>query len=123
MPRNRQVTLAARPAGEPQESDFAILEAEAPSPGDGEGVVRVLWLALDPYMRGRMNEARSYAAPVDLGGVMTAQGVGEVVESRSPRFAPGDVVLGGFGWQEYAVAPAHHLRRLDPSVAPVSTAL
>ncbi|HZD86830.1 MAG TPA: NADP-dependent oxidoreductase [Gaiellaceae bacterium] len=123
MARNLQVTLAARPAGEPKESDFALVEAEVPGPGEGEVVVRNLWLSLDPYMRGRMNEARSYVAPVALGEVMGAQAVGEVVESRSPRYAEGDVVVGMFGWQEYAAAPAHQLRRLDPAVAPVSTAL
>jgi NADPH-dependent curcumin reductase CurA len=120
---NRQVTLTARPSGAPKESDFALVEGEAPEPGDGEVLVRNLWLSLDPYMRGRMNDARSYVAPVALGEVMGAQAVGEVVESRSPHYAAGDVVLGFFGWQEYATAPAHQLRKLDPSVAPPSTAL
>jgi NADPH-dependent curcumin reductase CurA len=121
--RNLQVTLAARPEGEPKETDFALVEGEVPEPGEGEVVVRTLWLSLDPYMRGRMNDARSYVAPVQLGEVMGAQAVGEVVESRTPRFAAGDVVLGFFGWQEYAAAPGHQLRTLDPRVAPVSTAL
>ncbi|HUJ55833.1 MAG TPA: NADP-dependent oxidoreductase [Gaiellaceae bacterium] len=123
MARNVQVTLAARPAGEPKESDFALVEGDVPAPGEGEVVVRNLWLSLDPYMRGRMNDVRSYVAPIALGEVMGAQGVGEVVESRTPRLAPGEVVLGPFGWQEYAAAPAHHLRRLDPEAAPVQTAL
>ena len=121
--RNRQVTLAARPVGEPDESHFELVETELPVPGEGEALVRTLWLSLDPYQRGRMNEGRSYARPVDLGEVMTAQGVGQVVESRSPRVAPGDVVLGPFGWQEFATAPAHHLRRIEPELAPISTAL
>jgi NADPH-dependent curcumin reductase CurA len=123
MPGNRQVTLAARPAGEPTEADFTIAEATIPEAGAGEVVARTLWLSLDPYQRGRMNEGRSYARHVDLGEVMTAQAVGEVVESRSPRFKPGDVVLGPFGWQEYAAAPERHLRLLDESIAPISTAL
>jgi NADPH-dependent curcumin reductase CurA len=123
MARNLQVTLASRPVGEPKESDFALVEAKPPVPGEGEALVRNLWLSLDPYMRGRMSEARSYARPVELGEVMTAQGVGEVVESRSSRFAPGEIVLGPFGWQEFAAAPAHHLRRVDPEAAPISTAL
>jgi NADPH-dependent curcumin reductase CurA len=123
MARNVQVTLAARPDGEPKESDFALVEGDVPEPGEGEVVVRNLWLSLDPYMRGRMNDVRSYVAPVGLGEVMGGQGVGEVVESRTPRLAPGEVVLGPFGWQEYAAAPAHHLRRLDPEAAPVQTAL
>jgi NADPH-dependent curcumin reductase CurA len=123
MPSNRQVTLAARPIGEPAESDFALVESAVPMPDEGEVLVRALWLSLDPYQRGRMNETRSYARPVAIGEVMTAQAVGEVVESRSRRYAPGDVVLGPFGWQEYAVAPAHMLRRVDKDGAPISTAL
>ena len=123
MPRNLQVTLAARPDGEPKQSDFALVEGEAPEAGEGEVVVRTQWFSLDPYMRGRMNDVRSYVAPVGIGEVMGAQAVGEVVESRSPRFAAGDVVVGMLGWQEYAAAPAHQLRKLDPGVAPVSTAL
>jgi NADPH-dependent curcumin reductase CurA len=120
---NRQWTLAARPVGEPSESDFALVEGPVREPGDGEVLVRTLWLSLDPYMRGRMSEARSYARPVELGEVMTAQAVGEVVESRSERFAPGDVVVGSIGWQEHAALPARELRRVDPGIAPVSTAL
>jgi NADPH-dependent curcumin reductase CurA len=123
MPANRQVTLAARPVGEPQESDFAIVDAEMPEPAEGEVLARTIWLSLDPYMRGRMNDVRSYARPVELGEVMTAQAVGEVVESRSPRFQPGEIVMGPLGWQQYAAAPADQLRRVDPSVAPISTAL
>jgi NADPH-dependent curcumin reductase len=123
MPPNRQVTLVARPNGEPKESDFSLVEAAIPEPAEGEVLARLLWLSLDPYQRGRISEARSYARPVALGEVIAAQAVGEVVESRSPRFARGDVVLGPFGWQEFAVAPAHLLRRVDPKVAPISTAL
>ena len=123
MARNLQVTLAARPDGEPQESDFALVEGDVPEPREGEVVVRNLWLSLDPYMRGRMNDVRSYVPPVQLGEVMGAQAVGEVVESRSPAYAAGDVVVGFFGWQQYAAAPAHQLRKLDPDAAPVSTAL
>jgi len=120
---NRQVTLAARPTGEPVESDFALVESAIPAPEEGEALVRTLWLSLDPYMRGRMNDVRSYARPVEIGGVMSAQGVGEVVESRSRQWAPGDVVLGPLGWQEYAVASAHALRRVDRNSAPIQTAL
>jgi NADPH-dependent curcumin reductase CurA len=123
MPGNRQVTLAARPTGEATEADFALLESPIPEAGAGEVVARTLWLSLDPYQRGRMNEGRSYARHVDIGEVMTAQAVGEVVESRSPRFKPGDVVMGPFGWQDYAAAPERHLRLVDESVAPISTAL
>ena len=123
MPVNRQVTLAARPAGEPAESDFALVESPVPEPREGEVLARTLWLSLDPYQRGRMSEARSYARPVELGGVMTAQTVSEVVESRSSRYAAGDLVVGPYGWQEYGVAPADQLQLVDPDVAPISTAL
>jgi NADPH-dependent curcumin reductase CurA len=122
-PINRQVTLAARPVGEPAESDFALVEGAMPEPAEGEALVRTLWLSLDPYQRGRMSEARSYAPPVEPGQVMPAQVVGEVVECRSSKFRPGDVVLGPLGWQEFAVASARALRGVDPSVAPISTAL
>jgi len=123
MPANRQVTLAARPVGEPKESDFAIVDAAMPEPAEGQVLARTLWLSLDPYMRARMNDVRSYVAPVGLGEVMGAQAVGEVLESASPSYAKGDVVMGPLGWQEYATAPAHQLRKVDPSVAPISTAL
>jgi NADPH-dependent curcumin reductase CurA len=116
---NRQITLAARPVGFPRESDFALVEAPVPEPGPGEVLVRSLWLSLDPYMRGRMSEARSYARATELGEVMTGQVVGEVVESGDGRFAPGDHVLGQLGWQEYAVVRAGALRRVDAGLAPL----
>jgi NADPH:quinone reductase len=120
---NRQITLAARPEGFPKESDFSLVETAAPVAGSGEVLVRTQWLSLDPYMRGRMSTARSYARPTELGEPMTAQAVGEVVESNDPRFAPGDSVVGQLGWQEYAVARAGTLRKLDPALAPPQTAL
>jgi NADPH:quinone reductase len=120
---NRQITLAARPDGEPTESHFALVESPMPQPSDGEVLVRSLWLSLDPYQRARMSKARSYAPPLGVGEVMFAQAVGEVVESRSARFAPGEIVLGTFGWQEFATAPAHTVRRVDEHLAPISTAL
>ena len=120
---NRQITLAARPEGFPKESDFTLVEADVPSAGAGEVLVRAQWLSLDPYMRGRMSTARSYAKPTELGEPMTGQVVGEVVESNDPRFAPGDTVVGQLGWQDYAVARGGVLRKLDPSLAPPQTAL
>jgi NADPH:quinone reductase len=108
---NRRVTLAARPVGFPKESDFALVEAETPEPGPGEVLVRNQFVSVDPYQRGRMSEARSYAKPVQIGEVMTAQAAGEVVESNDPRFAPGDDVVGTFGWQEYATAKASTIRK------------
>lgn len=120
---NTRVLLASRPVGEPTPTDFDIVTAPVPQPADGQVLVRTRYLSLDPYMRGRMSDAESYAAPTELGEVMPGGTVGEVVESRDPSLAPGDMVLGYAGWQEYAVAPARHLRKLDPDVAPVSTAL
>ena len=120
---NRQITLAARPEGFPTESDFALVEGDVPSPGAGEVLVRSQWLSVDPYMRGRMSTSRSYAKPTELGEPMTGQAVGEVVESQDGRFAPGDLVLGQLGWQDYAVARGGSLRKLDPALAPPQTAL
>jgi NADPH-dependent curcumin reductase CurA len=121
--KNRRVTLASRPQGEPVESDFALVEADAPEPSGDEVLVRSLWLSLDPYQRGRMSEARSYARSLDIGDVITCQAVGEVVGSGDRRFSPGDLVVGQTGWQEYAVAKPHALRKLDPRLQPPSLAL
>jgi len=114
---NRQITLAARPVGFPQESDFALVEAPVPEPGPGEVLVRARWLSLDPYMRGRMSEVRSYAKPTELGEVMTGQVVGEVVASEDSSLVSGDDVVGQLGWQEYAVARAGNLRKVDTALA------
>jgi hypothetical protein len=116
---NRRITLAARPVGFPEESDFVLVEEPVPEPAAGEVLVRSLWLSLDPYMRGRMSEARSYARPTELGEVMTGQVVGEVVASEDGRFAPGDTVVGQLGWQEYAVARGGTVRKVDPGLAPL----
>ena len=120
---NRQITLAARPEGFPKESDFALVESEVPAPGPGEVLVHTQWLSVDPYMRGRMSTARSYAKPTEVGEPMTGQAVGQVVESGDPRFAAGDTVVGQLGWQDYAVARGGTLRKLDPALAPPQTAL
>ena len=98
-------------------------ETDVPSPGDGEVLLRTLYLSLDPYMRGRMNEGPSYAPSVAVDDVMEGGTVSEVVESKSPKFRAGDTVLAYSGWQEYAVAKADSLRKLDPNLAPVSYAL
>ena len=120
---NRQVRLKSRPIGEPKPDNFQLAEAPMPSPGDGQVLSRTIYLSLDPYMRGRMNEARSYAPSVDLGQVMVGATVSEVVQSRYAGLAKGDLVLGYAGWQEYAVSPGPSLRKLDPHAAPISTAL
>lgn len=123
VPVNRQITLAARPAGMPRESDFHLVERPVPVPVPGEILVRNLYLSLDPYMRGRMKEGPSYAAPVPVGGVMTGEAVGRIIESNDPQFAEGDIVAAMTGWQEFAAVPAAEARKVDPSLAPVSTAL
>jgi NADPH:quinone reductase len=120
---NRKFTLASRPKGMPRESDFKLVESPAPVPGDSELLVRALYVSVDPYMRGRMNDAKSYAAPVEIGGVMVGGVCGEVVESNNPRFAPGDIVQGEFGWQEYAISSGKGIRKIDPTIAPISTSL
>jgi NADPH-dependent curcumin reductase CurA len=120
---NRQITLAARPAGYPKESDFKLVESPIPSPGPGQVLVRVLYLSVDPYMRGRMNDVRTYADPVKIGEVMGSGTVGRVVESRNDQFNEGDFVAGMQGWQEYGLSDGKDLRKLDPSLAPITTAL
>lgn len=123
MTTSTQIRLAARPVGEPQDCDFETTTEELPELADGQVLLRTLYLSLDPYMRGRMSDAKSYAEPVPIGGVMVGATVCEVVESRSDRRSVGDVVLAYTGWQTYAVADARATRRLDPQLAPVQTAL
>ncbi|GGO92362.1 NADP-dependent oxidoreductase [Nocardioides phosphati] len=118
-----QVRLASRPVAEPLDSDFEIVTEELPEPAEDQVVLRTLYLSLDPYMRGRMSDAESYADPVPLGGVMVGQTVSEVIASRSDRRAVGDVVLAYTGWQSHAVVDARMTKKLDPDAAPVTTAL
>jgi len=113
---NLQVLLARRPTGAPQESDFRLVETAVPEIGDGQFLVRSHYLSLDPYMRGRMNDAKSYAKPAQLGEVMVGGAVGEVATSRHPKFKPGDKVVGPFGWQLYAVSDGAGVRVVDPRV-------
>ena len=123
MSVNRQIILAQRPQGMPDETHLQLQNAEIPSPGPGEVLVKTIYMSLDPYMRGRMSAAKSYAASVAEGAVMEGATVGEVVESNDNGFAVGDYVLAHGGWQEYAVQPAKGIRRLDPAAAPISTAV
>jgi len=121
---NLQVRLASRPDGRPSAGNFDITACPRPVPGDGQVLLRTRYLSLDPYMRGRMSEAPSYAPPVKVGGVMVGGTIGEVVESRDPGLAAGDLVLAYSGWQRYAVAPVAYLRKLDlPDGVPVTAAL
>jgi NADPH-dependent curcumin reductase CurA len=121
--KNLQITLASRPVGWVKESDFKLVEADIPSPGAGQVLVRNLWLSLDPYMRGRMNDVKSYAESVKIGGVMVGGTVGEVVESNNPAFRKGDHVLGYFGWQLYGVSDGRDLQKVDSKAAPLSAYL
>jgi NADPH-dependent curcumin reductase CurA len=120
---NRQILLHSRPEGAPSRDNFELVAQPVPQPGAGELLMRTLYLSLDPYMRGRMSAAKSYAKPAEVGAPMVGATVGEVLESNHPDYAAGDIVLGYGGWQEYALSNGAGLRKLDPKAAPVSTAL
>ncbi|TIU47965.1 MAG: NADP-dependent oxidoreductase [Mesorhizobium sp.] len=120
---NTRIVLAARPQGRPKRSDFRVESVAIGEPGEGELLLQILYLSLDPYMRGRMNAARSYAKPVEIDGVMEGGTVARVVKSRHAGFAEGDIVLSHSGWQSFAVSDGVGLRKLDPAAAPVTTAL
>ena len=120
---NQQILLAQRPEGFPKTSDFKLVTSPIPTPAAGEILVRTLYLSLDPYMRGRMNDVKSYAPPVKLGEVMVGGVVGQVTASQHSKFQPGDFVEGFLGWQTYALSDGKGVRKLDPNLAPISTAL
>jgi NADPH-dependent curcumin reductase len=123
MPINQQILLDNRPTGEAVASNFMLVSSDTPPLQDGQVLVRHHYLSLDPYMRGRMSDAKSYAAPHPLGQVMLGGTAGEVVESRSPKFQPGDKVVGMGGWQEYSVVNADQpgaLRKVDTTHVPLS---
>jgi hypothetical protein len=107
----------------PKESDFKLVDTPLPAPEPGQALVKTVYLSVDPYMRGRITGVRTYADPVLVGDVMVGGTVGQVIESRDPSLQPGDTVAGYWGWQDHAVAPAAHLQKLNPQLAPVSTAL
>ena len=119
---NRQILLASRPVGVPKESDFRLTETPVGAPGEGECLVRGAYLSVDPYMRGRLRDRKSYAPPVQVGDVMVGGVAGHVVESRHADFSEGDAVVGNLGWQEYAVAKGSDLTRV-PKETPLSTAV
>ena len=123
MPRNQQIVLDNRPQGEAVASNFKLVATDTPALQDGQVLVRHHYLSLDPYMRGRMNESKSYAASQALGEVMIGGTVGEVVESKNPKYAVGDKVVGMGGWQEYSVVNAEQpgaLRKVDTTHVPLS---
>ncbi|MGH2870418.1 MAG: NADP-dependent oxidoreductase [Solirubrobacteraceae bacterium] len=116
---NHQIRLAARPVGLPKDSDWELTEEPVADPGDGEVVVKVKYLSLDPAMRGWMNDGRSYIAPVEIGAVMRAGAAGEVVASNFDGLSPGDHISGMLGAQEYATVSGKGVTKVDPSVAPL----
>ena len=120
---SERIELISRPVGMPQASDFNICEKPVPDLTDNQVSCRTIYLSLDPYMRGRMNDAKSYAESVELGDVVTGEAVSEVIESTSDKFKPGDIIAGMNGWQSHAVLDAGEVRHVDPKQAPISTAL
>jgi NADPH-dependent curcumin reductase CurA len=120
---SREVHLAARPVGEPKRGDFDLVEVEVPDPGPGELLVRNEWMSVDPYMRGRMNDVKSYVPPFQVGAPLEGGAVGEVVASPDDRFQVGQKVMHMLGWREYALVPAEQARPIDTGLAPSSAYL
>ncbi|MEU4401102.1 NADP-dependent oxidoreductase [Micromonospora orduensis] len=123
MTSNREIHLASRPAGWPTEENFRLVETEVPTPGPGQIVVRNQYMSVDPYMRGRMNDVKSYVAPFAVDAPLDGAAVGEVVASEAADVHVGDTVLHGLGWREYALLDATAARTVDASLAPVSAYL
>jgi NADPH:quinone reductase len=121
--QNKQILLNSRPAGMPTTDNFKIEETGMPEPKDGELSLRTLYLSVDPYMRSRMNDRKSYVPPFALNEVITGGAVAEVIDSRAPNFQTGDIVTGMLGWRLFSVAKAEELRKIDPTMAPITTAL
>ena len=120
---NREIRLVARPRGVPDETLFELAESPVPEPADGQVLIRNAFISVDPYMRGRMNDVRSYVAPFTLGEAMSGGAVGRVTVSRSADWVEGEWVVHMLGWREWSLSGGHGLRRIDTSYAPVSTAL
>ena len=120
---NKRVLLASRPTGWVTEANFRLDSVPVPEPKDGEVLVKNLWLSLDPYMRGRMNDTKSYAAKQEIDAVMVGGTVGEVIESKNPKFKPGDKVVGMFGWQQYGCSDGAGLNKIDASRVPMQAFL
>lgn len=120
MPSNTQILLASRPEGWVSEADFKIVTTPIPSPKEGEFLVRNLYLSLDPYMRGRIGAAKSYARSVEIGEVMVGGTVGEVIESKHAKFKAGDHVVTALGWQQYGVSNGEAIRKVDPNLVPLT---
>lgn len=123
QPVTKRIVLASRPSGKPMAANFRLEQEAVRDLGEGEVLLQILYLSLDPYMRGRMDDAKSYAKSVEIDGVMEGGTVARVVNSRNATFKPGDIVLSHSGWQSYAIADGAALRKLDPEAAPITTAL
>jgi NADPH:quinone reductase len=121
--KQKEIHLANRPKGMPSKEDFNFVEREVPTLIENQILVRTLFLSVDPYMRGRMQDAKSYIAPFELNKVIVGGVVAEVVESRSDSFKQGDVVIGNLNWSEYTVATEKEIRKIDPKIAPITTHL
>jgi NADPH-dependent curcumin reductase CurA len=121
--QNEEIRLAKRPKGMCTFDDFQFVETSLPQPGDGEVLLRTLYISVDPYLRGRMREAKSYVEPFEVGDVISSGVISEVIESRAPAFQKGEIVTGFFGWRLYTIAKAEELRKVDPRVKPVTAAL
>ena len=121
--KNVRILLKNRPDGWPTEKDFEIEVSQIPSINEGEILLKTMWLSLDPYMRGRMNDAKSYADPVQIGSPMVGGAVAKVIESRSPMYSKNDIVEGRIGWQKYAVSSGIELRTIDQSLGPIQTSI
>lgn len=121
--KSQQIVLASRPVGTPKPQNFRLEEVDLQQAEEGEVTVRVLFLSLDPYMRGRMSDAKSYAAPVPIDGIMEGETICEVLKSRSSNFAPGDIVRGRTGWRTHAVVDGNILRKVETHGAPLTTAV
>src|SRR5215213_8809371 len=118
--QNKEIRLASRPEGVPTLDNFQFVDTDVPQPADGEVLVRLSYISVDPYLRGRMRDRKSYVAPFEVGQVIQSGAVGEIVESRSPKFKPGDVVSGMLGWRLYDVAKADGLMKVLPGVSPTT---
>src|SRR5258708_28201316 len=119
----KRVVLVSRPVGEPKASDFRVEDYAPPTPGEGQVLLRTIWLSLDPYMRGRMSDGPSYAVPVPIGGAMEGGTVCEVIASNNPALAKGDIVLSRAGWQTHALSDGKGVAKIDPKLGPISTAV
>src|ERR1700730_6167619 len=122
-PTGRQIVLAARPNGKPQLTDFRLEEVTIPTPTYGQVLLAVQYLSLDPYMRGRMDDRKSYAKPPQVGDLMVGEAVARVIASHHPDYSEGDIVLGHTGWRTHALSDSTGLRRLDPGGPPITTRL